>query len=494
MDIIFLISRRLLAKNIFWNLLGQIVPMLVAIVSIPLIIKGLGFERFGLLTIVWVLIGYFSIFDLGMGRALTHLVAEKLGKGQAKEIPQLAWSALLLMLLFGLIGTLVMIFLSPWLIQNVLKIPESLQKETLDAFYLLAFSIPIVISTSGLRGILEAQQHFAFVNAIRIPMGIFTYLGPLLAIQYSQNLFIVIAVLLLIRLIAWIAHLLLCFYVMPSLRHGFTLQCKGIYPLLNFGSWMTVSNIVSPAMTFLDRFFIGAIISVAAVAYYVTPYEVVTRFAIIPSAIVGVLFPVFSATFKKDRNMAVLLFGRAVKYTFIILFPIILVVVTLAHEGLELWLGTEFAINSTHVLQLLAVGVLFNSIAHIPFALLQGAGRPDLTAKIHLMELPFYLIAIWWLIGHYGIEGVAIAWMARTTLDAIILFIMAKRILLYKTKIFQHIEYILFMTVVILFIASMLETAIIKVVFILVTLVVFAIGTWFMILSPEERLLIQKSL
>ncbi len=53
----------------------------------------------------------------------------------------------------------------------------------------------------------------------------------------------------------------------------------------------------------------------------------------------------------------------------------------MANDGLRLWLGPEFARNSTAVLQLLAVGVFFNTLGVLPWVLIQGAGRPDLTAK-----------------------------------------------------------------------------------------------------------------
>src|SRR5215472_2321213 len=74
-----LTSNRLLARNTLWNLAGSVAPMLVAAVCIPLLIKGLGTDRFGVLTLVWALIGYATLFDLGLGRALTQLVAAKLG-------------------------------------------------------------------------------------------------------------------------------------------------------------------------------------------------------------------------------------------------------------------------------------------------------------------------------------------------------------------------------------------------------------------------------
>lgn len=175
-----LTSGKLLAKNTLWNLVGQGVPVIAAVFAIPLLIKGLGIERFGVLTLAWMVIGYFSLFDFGIGRALTKVVAEKLGGGQAEDIPAIAWTALSLMLLLGVVGAIVVALLSPWLVHSVLKIPVELQQETLNTFYLLALSIPIVISTAGLRGILEAYQRFGLVNAIRVPMGLFMFIGPLM--------------------------------------------------------------------------------------------------------------------------------------------------------------------------------------------------------------------------------------------------------------------------------------------------------------------------
>src|SRR6516164_4930865 len=91
-----LTSGRLLAKNMVWNLLGSGAPMIVAVFCIPILIRGLGKNRFGVLTLAWSLIGYASLFDLGLGRALTQLVAQKLGAGEEREIPSLAWTSLLL--------------------------------------------------------------------------------------------------------------------------------------------------------------------------------------------------------------------------------------------------------------------------------------------------------------------------------------------------------------------------------------------------------------
>jgi O-antigen/teichoic acid export membrane protein len=141
----------------------------------------------------------------------------------------------------------------------------------------------------------------------------------------------------------------------------------------------------------------------------------------------GVMFPAFSASFGQDRSRIAALYKRSVKYVFLVLFPLVLLTMALAHRGLALWLGADFAQHSFRVLQWLALGVLINSLAQVPFALVQGAGRPDLTAKLHLIELPVYLLALWWLISTYGVVGAAIAWTARVGVDALVLFVMAQR-------------------------------------------------------------------
>src|SRR6202047_3703995 len=94
-----LTSGRLLAKNTVWNLVGNGAPIAVAVFCIPILIRELGKERFGVLTLAWALIGYASLFDLGLGRALTQLVAKKLGPEGDGGGPSLAWTSLFFMLL-----------------------------------------------------------------------------------------------------------------------------------------------------------------------------------------------------------------------------------------------------------------------------------------------------------------------------------------------------------------------------------------------------------
>lgn len=485
-----LTSGRLLAKNTLWNLVGNGAPMVVAVFCIPILIRGLGKERFGVLALAWALIGYANLFDLGLGRALTQLVAKKLGAGEDRGIPSIVWTSLLLMLLLGLIGAVAVILASPWLVRSALNVPAALQRETLQSFYLLGLSIPVVITTAGLRGLLEAYQRFALINVLRVPMGVFSFAGPLLVLPFANGLFPIVGILVAGRLIAWAAHLLLCFQVAPNLSHDITWERTVAASLLRFGGWMTVTNIVGPLMVTFDRFMIGALISVVGVAYYATPYEIVTKLWVVPGALIAVMFPAFSTCSVQDPGRTWLLFDRTVKLILLALFPVTLLIVVLAGDGLSLWLGADFASHGTRVLQWLAAGVFVNSLALVPFTLVQGVGRPDVTAKLHLLELPLYMVVLWWLVRRWGIDGAAIAWTARVVVDAFVLFFLARRFsptpVPHRLKVLVPIMAALF-ALMIATVPSGFES---KVIFLLVAYVIYGVAAWFQILSLEERTLV----
>jgi O-antigen/teichoic acid export membrane protein len=483
-----LASGRLLVRNTIWNLLGQLSPVAVALLTVPMLVRGLGVPRFGVLSLAWIVIGYFSFFDLGIGRALTKLVADRLGANEEHAIPPLAWTSLLLMTLLGVLGGLVMAAVSPLLVYRVLTIPAALQGETLRSFYLMAASIPLVTITSGLRGILEALQRFRILSLIRIPTTVFSFAGPLLVLPFSRSLVAVIAILIFGRLLGCLAHLIACFKAMPTLRSQFQLERSLTAPLVKFGGWMTVSNVLSPILIYIDRFFIGAILSVSMVAYYTAPFDTVTRLTYIPGAVAGVLFPAFAFSLVQDPEHTQVLLSRGIKYLFLLMFPVILVTVTLSSEILRLWLGPVFAEKGTAVLRWLAAGVFVNCFAQIPFALIQSAGRPDITAELHLIELPIYLAGVWFCSKAMGIEGTAIAWTGRIILDAALIFFSLRRILPGTAKLVWKVAITISTGLAIFYLGTLPAGLVTKICFLAISLLAFALLGWFTLLGPHERM------
>ena len=485
-------TSKVLARNTVWNVAGQALPMLAALVSIPILISHLGASRFGVLTLAWAMIGYFSLFDFGLGRALTQAVASRLGSFKEEaELPEIVWTALAIMFALGIVSGAVLSAVSPWLVDTLLKVPPVLRDESVHAFILLGVSMPAVVCTAAFRGLLEAHQDFGAATALRLPLAISTFVAPLVVLPFSTRLVPIVAVLIVGRYITWAAHVVVCARLYAYLRVRPAMARRSVVPLLRFGGWMTASNIVSPLMTYLDRFYIGAVLALAAVAHYVTPYEIVTRLQIFPSAMIGVLFPAFAATYVADRNRTAALFDRSLRVLIVITFPLILGVILFAREGLRLWVGPAFAVASTPVLQWLAVGVFANSLAQSPFAMLQSTGRPDITAKLHMVELPLYIVGLAWVTHAYGIVGVALAWTVRVTIDAVALFVMANQRIRGLSQGLEQTMTISAALLVVLGGACFLEGTMMKGLVFIGLSGVFAVFAWLRLLLPHERDLVR---
>jgi O-antigen/teichoic acid export membrane protein len=421
------LSGRILARNAVWNFGGMAAPLVVAIFVVPLLIAGMGKERFGLLGIIWIGIGYFSLFDMGLGQALTKLVAERLGRNQAADLPEIMWTALWLVSGLGIVGMIVGVLLAKPLVFHLLNVPAALQSEGVLGFQLLAASIPVVIATSALVGILAAHQQFAMIAAVRIPLGIMTFLGPLISLQFTPSLVGATATMVVSRVIAFAVYYACAARVSPSLNHPMKLSRACVRPLLSFGGWLTVANIVGPLMVYVDRFYVGATLGMTAVAHYATPYDMLFRAQVLPIAAMGVLFPALTTANESERWRLPRLYDKAVRILFFMMLPLMGGAFLLAPEGLQFWLGDDFRIAATPAVRWIALGWIINTLARPSAIVLQSVGRPDLPVKVLFVEIVPYAIALWVLTLKYGITGTAAAWFLRIAVDTIVLTEIVRR-------------------------------------------------------------------
>lgn len=424
-----LTSTRRLVGNTMWNLMGSSVVLAVGVVAMPFLVNGLGTERYGVMALAIAAIGYFGLFDLGLGRALSKLVAEYIGHNAEDGVPALVGTALAAMAVLGTAGGIIAALITPLLVHDLLAIPPDLADEVEFSFYLLAATVPILTTTAGARAVFEAYQRFGLLNAIKIPLSITFAIVPLVILSFTNNLAAIVAGMVFSRAIDWAIHMVLCLKFVGTKLGRPVIRREPLGVLLSFGGWMTVSNIVGPIMVYFDRFLIGAVVSMTAVSYYTVPFSVVTQLWIIPGALLAVLFPALSTLLTSDRERAAKLITRGVNVILLSLAPAVLIIVPLASPLLELWIGAEFAKHATPIMQWLMAGILINSVAHVPFAFIQAQGRPDLTAKLHLAELAPYIVAVWGLTSQYGAIGAAIAWTGRVFVDTTMLFIVSERML-----------------------------------------------------------------
>ena len=418
-----------LFRHTAFNLIGLGAPLLVAVGTIPVLIHELGPSRFGLLTLIWAVVSYFGLFDLGLGRALTQQLAVVFEKKQYEKVGPLIGTATVLMAVLGVFAGLLMATAATWGVGLINDVPD--RREAVNAVYAMALAMPFIILTSGFRGILEARHAFGIVNLIRLPMGLFTFLGPVVVVLYGggPRLDYIAWVLVAGRVVACGVHAYYAWRVLPRERSALIWLTDFVKPLCISGGWLTVSNIISPFMGYVDRFVIGAIVSATAVAHYATPQELVTKLWIVPGALTAVLFPAFAAQMARRDEQTWTLFKKAVQWLFLALLPVTVALALFAHGLLAVWINPEFADRSAPLLQIFAVGIFINCLAHVPFTLIQSAGAARLTALAHLIELPFFIAALWWLTLKYGTVGAATAWLLRMMFDTLLMFVLCSPLL-----------------------------------------------------------------
>ena len=416
-------------RNLGWNLVGQVLPMLTGVVLVPLLLHALGTARLGFLSLSWVLIGYFSLFDLGLARALTQRVAELSVSGPPGQarLRSAVGTGMLLIAALALASVPLLLIAKDALLGSLLHDDVALTGEASRAFVWLVAGVPVVIVAAGVRGLLEGQQRFAAVNLVRTPAGMAMFIAPWLAFLVAPTLAAVTFALFAVRVLqlagfAWLARGLL----LEAFRRS-AIDRAEVAMLFGFGLWITVSNIISPVLVYVDRFVLSHYGSLSDVAYYSTPFDLIARLLFVGVAVQGVMFPAVSAALASAPASV----GRLLRQNYVLLLvlfvPVLLLTFVFARWGLALWLGADFAARSAGVMRILTLGIFLNVLTGVPFGLLQSMRRADLTAKTHIVELPLYIGLLVVLVRSDGVTGAAWAWVARVGFDFVVLSWLARR-------------------------------------------------------------------
>jgi len=180
----------------------------------------------------------------------------------------------------------------------------------------------------------------------------------------------------------------------------------------------------------VSRFAIGAMLPVAYIAYFATPADILVKLLVVPTAILGVVFPAIAAHSVSDKVQAAQLVGRGIRVILLLMVPPTIILVALPYEILTWWIDSAFALAAGGVLRWLAIGALVTGVASLAAVGLAGANRPELTALPPLLQLPFFAAGVWWVLqSGYGIVGVAIVLVVRTVIDGVIMAALLSRVL-----------------------------------------------------------------
>lgn len=414
------------SQNSLLNLATQVGISGLAVVALPVIVHGLGDERFGLLSVCWLMLGYVGFLDLGIGQATVNLLASRVSAGRMEEGGRILRASvtvgfalsILLILLFEAAheaGLLTFLNLSPALLDEA--------RATLRIF---ALGIPPVLMMGVLRAVPYSMNRFDLVNLLQTAGAVLQWGGSIAVIALGGGLVGVMASFVATR---YLIVALLYLYVRRVFPPGAPAVAPGggahFRDLLTFGGWVSVAQILGPLILLLERVIVSRTSSPDWITYFAVPQDTLLKLVVIPMSLASTLYPVVSARWRLPDGVAQSrrIYHDAVRYTYYVLLPVVFVAVVFGDDLLRLWLGDEFAAKSGTVVVIVACGVFFHALAQLPNTLILGSGNPGITARLLLAEILPYLALCYWLTSLWGIRGTAIAWLIRVAFETGYLFL-----------------------------------------------------------------------
>lgn len=411
------------SRNTRYNLIGSGIPIALSLLTVPLYLNLIGTERYGVLAIAWLLLGYFGLFDLGLGRATSYRIAAR-GGGSAQERADTFWSALGINLLFALIGGALFWAASVFFFTRFFKVDAAIHSEIIAAVPLLAVAVPIAILNGVLTGALSGRERFLELNVITATSTAMFQIFPLfLAWKVSPNLSVVLAGAVAARMVALILLFSRC-HVHLCVGTRIRVTRAEVMALLKYGGWVSVSSVITPLLFMTDRFAIGAVLGATAVATYTVPYQLATRVQILPAALTSALFPRLSAS-GLEQQAAISAQAEQVLMS-LLLLPFA-AAIFLLEPFLTIWVGDTLGEAAGMVGRVVLLGMWANAFALIAFTLVQSAGRPSWIVYVMLAQIVPYAFVLYYGMIYLGLVGAALAHLVRSALDFVLLSAAARR-------------------------------------------------------------------
>ncbi|WP_338467578.1 flippase [Novosphingobium sp. ZN18A2] len=410
-------------RNSLYALTASVLPLVSALVTVPLYIREIGAERYGALVIAWTMLGYFGQADFGIGRALAQRISSN-RKASARKMARIVSSGMAILITLGLVMGLVTYLAAAYFFGNVMKVAPALRSELLDSLWALALCNPVMTVTGAATGALIGVERFRRVSIGNLAGNLGLQILPLIAAKaFGHDLEWLIAASLAGRLLG-LAIVGTAVWRTFLAGQRFAPGWAEMRRLSRFGIWVMITAMAVPLMIYSDRFVIGAVAGAIAVAVYTIPYQVAYRTLLVPSAIVSVVFPRLAAL--PDQLAA----AKCRAFTIFIaqLFAVIVIGLScLADPLMHLWLGSHLDPRSVGIARIILPGVWLLAIGSVPFAFIQARGDPRFTAALTIAELPFYGILLFALGQRFGLYGFAAAFSLRALVDFVALSWRAKQ-------------------------------------------------------------------
>ncbi len=493
------LSTRKIIENIFSNWANLGVTVILAFIVSPIVVKGLGNETYGILTIITSFAGYFTVLDFGVNTAIIRYISSSCANNNydnARSIYSTSIAIFSLVTLIVVLSTLIF----GYYFQDIFKLYNIPRTHLYVILIVVMIDFAIGLISSVYLGCLCGLQDFLYINANSIVINIVKNIVVIYCMLAGYGLLTLVIIQASATLLRGISQY---FRIRRKYCEIYfkinTVTKESAKTIYSYSVYSFIIAIAIKVLFYTDSFVIASLVSITAVTFFAIPSTLMGYLEQLVWAMLSVLVPVISANDALgDETNNVRLYIIGTKYTLLLSIPI---VIFLFHNGgdfLRLWIGNEFEERSKLVLQILLLGYAFSMSQGISNAILKGISKHKMLAFIYIFQALANLGLSIMLANHYGIEGVALGTTVPLIVSTMFIIIYTCKVL--KVNIFYYIKQtyltsFLPVTMAIVALYAIVPTADNYMLLILnavIIFLIFAITAYFFMIESDHRYEIKK--
>src|SRR3990172_2407934 len=398
-----------LVSNVLYTLNAKLVLLGLSFVTVPILVRGLGVEAYGLYALTAVLIGYFTFLDLGTSQALVKHLSEALARGEQQRAQRLIETGLTLFLSMGVFGGLVIGALAESFALSVLHVPSTLADAAQVALRLAAVGFTVTMAMNGLLAVPLACQRLDIVAKMNAAIGSMGLIIPAILVSTGFSLPSIITTGVLLNVAGVIILVGVTRRLLPDYKLRFGFDWGEAIRLWKFGGSVLVSTVAAQVSLQVDKLIISALLPISRLSYYSVPFNLAAKMLVIPYAVGPALFPAVTEVSALGLSAQLKgLYLRTTKALCAVSLPFALLLLIYADKILEHWIGADFAVQGTTSLRVLAVAFFVVLMTQPATDVARGVGRPGIGAIIPVIDAFSIIGFCFFLVSWLGIDGAGV--------------------------------------------------------------------------------------
>lgn len=394
-------------KQSIWSVLEYIAYPLMMLATIPLYLKYLGVEQYGLWVFLYTLIGFGSLVNGGVAAGtIKEISAANLDNVNKIDriIQEIVSNSLMLIIIInfifliplGLFGW----FYSPYFFSKIGN-TELIRFILLIAIYLIILEQIDGVYTATLRGI----ERYDVAAKLEIIMKLSIVITSLITAISTNDFYKTSIALLIASTTKSIIKIIFISSLLKIKLFSLKLDKKIAGKIFNFSKWSWMQTTGGFFLTVGDRLLIGALLGSTALSYYSIALQLTQQIHALPSAAMAFFFPMISRK-KSEKNLK----GVSCKIIKINIFLTTLLSISFFFGGvylIEIWINHTLSSDFLHMFNLMILAFSLLSINIAPHYILYGLGQSKGVAALNIVGGILYILICYQLIIYEGLAGAA---------------------------------------------------------------------------------------